>query len=1800
MKTTEMGKCRLIVKLAAALVAVATGCSALAAEKRPMAILFMLDGLRADAVESGQMPNLVKLQKGEWCAGYGCAWTLSGFVNAGVAPESAPNHASIATGVTYLKHLVKANGQTGSGDYANYPTWLKRVVEADSNRSALFAYSWAEDAQLGPTPDVEFVSGTDAANSSAVSARLAAADAPDATMFYINCPDAGGHASGYYPHGAGYAENVAAADSYIGACLDAIAGRATFAEEDWLVLVTSDHGGFTVDHAGAYGRHSLTVPVLVAGRGVSAGPVSGVVYNYDLTANALAHFGIDAAACSLDARAVAGVAAATRPLADGLSVYLPFNNFDNGVPGSAVTAIANDADKATIADNGFTGRGLKIVAGGAVKLQGSENLTYEDSGKSFAITVWVRQDQTKMTGDPLVWGNKNWNAGRNPGLALVAYGKPSGNPEGSNVFFNYVTTGTERHDIGQFLNEGTTLWNFYAVTRTDDGVVRVYQGRRDGRLYWLSDEAAQFTLSQTKYPFYLGSDGTGTYTRQYIGEMDEFALWTRGLSHEEIRKVYEAGRRGQELGDVLAVEALDTPTVSVAAYDGTTATLAFGGVRTSPYTLCVASGATDAGEDKYAWEHFDTVAEIAAGTSQHVFTLPDAFKSERRKFKFFLLKTADLPYTKELRDLASDGTSAVDTGICPRSGTSISLDVMATAKNGNYDWFFGAYWHDGSATSKVANFGVAFRNNVNPASIYYESANGTAGVGYNFLPYELNTYYHVDYTMSSIAVDGVSGLTGRTAADYREHGFTIELFRDRRNLSAYDQTVKGRIGDVTLRADGETLRELVPVADLAGKGAYFDRVTGRIHPEVAGTPLTLGAEREASRLGWVRTVSPTLDGDAARVAVACWTGRGETSAVSNPDNWACTNAIGARVDGLPTAETTVFVSGRVSFSVLPGETVAHAGKIVMKGFQLAGDCDLRGLGMDEISDDSVIDLNGHNLTFAHDAETSAAFTVTDSTAGAEPGRLHLVVSAGKTADIPTKLVFAGNLRIVKDGPGTILAKAAARGHQGGIEVAEGTLSLGATISAMSAPFGPAGAPVMVDAGAVFDPRGYSGLERYTVVLNGGTFSNSNANTTIGSLTLTADSRMDFPDTTASHDVFVKGGAIWNLGGKTLTIAFAGNDPDLYFQESGVVIRNGTILNTGDGYFNMYADVDMSDGVTLDIATRLRLHLTGAKVENLINRTPYDNVSSRSADGTEDYYLSLSGRFTPLSEYCYFMLLQDGATIDLRQRTGAWPLETTVTWGGKPYVTRTKFADGATVTVDLAGREDLATGVKVIDFGSTPFADLVTFKLDAETAKVYMLDRRADGVYLVADVATAIWSGAAGDGDVGNEGNWSCFDAAGKPIADVRPGSSTKVTVTGEVFMAANETKPLVCASIEFRNASLARDCDWRTFAMPLSGTLDLKGHDLVCTHLDWSFEVTDTGRTDGQKELHGALHLIVPTGTSELSALRLTGGLRLVKEGPGTLVMGAAGQSYTGGTQVAAGMIVCGDSPSSATLPFGSAGSSITVDAGTVLDPRGHSGLERYTVVLNGGTFSNSNGNTTIGNLTLTADSLMDFPDTTASHDVLVKGGAIWDLGGKVLTIAFAGTDPDLAFREAGVVIRNGTIVNVGDGFFYINADVDMSDGVTLDIATRLRLIHPDVKVENLINRALYENVTSRDATGKTSYYMSLSGRFTPLSPYCYFMLLQDGATIDLGARTDVWPLETTVTFGGKPYETRTTFADGATIWIDLGDRRYHEETQVVSWSTKPDNLNTLHFRCKDGRHRFAVRDSGVYACPSGFRMIVR
>jgi hypothetical protein len=530
----------------AALLASASLCvCGAAAGLRPKALVVMLDGMRADAVENACAPNLQMLREGRWRPGYKCAWSLTVNTILDAKTISGPNHIAIACGVTFAKHTVPANGKN-TCDHKKWPSWLVRLVEAKPEMKGLFMYSWKWDESISPDPRVEFVHSSDEANALAMPGRLAAADAPDAVMWYIDWPDHGGHGFGYYPYTTGYFNTVHLSDRAIGEALKAIASRPTFEQEDWMIIVTADHGGYHKSH-GLMNGPATTIPLLVIGRGVAQGRMAGTPHNFHVAPTVLTHFGVDWSGMGLDGKVVGGDVAEERPRAikDGLSVYLSFEGKEakNAVADGPIPQMPGT--NATLqAKGGFVGNCLRVAGStngvGGVCLKGSENLKFENGGE-FAVVFWMRLDKP-LDGDPAIVGNKNWDKGVNPGF-VMAFNKNVG------VLLNNGLPGGKRHDLMPYDVE-FGKWTFYAATRASDGVLRFYQGGQDGHLYWMSENVPEIALS-TGMPFHIGTDGTGAYKSKFSGDVDDFALWTRALSHDDVRRVYEAGRMGIPLGDLL-------------------------------------------------------------------------------------------------------------------------------------------------------------------------------------------------------------------------------------------------------------------------------------------------------------------------------------------------------------------------------------------------------------------------------------------------------------------------------------------------------------------------------------------------------------------------------------------------------------------------------------------------------------------------------------------------------------------------------------------------------------------------------------------------------------------------------------------------------------------------------------------------------------------------------------------------------------------------------------------------------------------------------------------------------------------------------------------------------------------------------------------------------------------------------------------------------------------------------------------------------------------------------------------------
>jgi arylsulfatase A-like enzyme len=125
-------------------------------------------------------------------------------------------------------------------------------------------------------------------------------------FFYIGQVDVAGHTHGFHPAVPEYIAAIERADQLAGRVLAAVKGRKTYDTEDWLVLVTSDHGGQGKGHGGGHATPEiLNSFLIVSGPAAQRGTFDQTVYLVDAPVTALAHLGVKTKdEWKLDGRAV--------------------------------------------------------------------------------------------------------------------------------------------------------------------------------------------------------------------------------------------------------------------------------------------------------------------------------------------------------------------------------------------------------------------------------------------------------------------------------------------------------------------------------------------------------------------------------------------------------------------------------------------------------------------------------------------------------------------------------------------------------------------------------------------------------------------------------------------------------------------------------------------------------------------------------------------------------------------------------------------------------------------------------------------------------------------------------------------------------------------------------------------------------------------------------------------------------------------------------------------------------------------------------------------------------------------------------------------------------------------------------------------------------------------------------------------------------------------------------------------------------------------------------------------------------
>ena len=225
------------------------------------AIVIGYDGCRADAltlVEDSYSGINKMLDSGASCNLVNCGGVNYPAVNT-QDTSTAPGWCSLLTGEWADKTGITGNGITKSMEYKTIMTTL---TEEEIIDSAMFVTSWdghfeTDDATYNLEKayceenglDVSFeYCGGDTASANTVIDNLEQDDCSDFIFAIYEGTDHAGHTFGFSTNNPIYEAGFRLNDVLAYRTLNAIESRDTYETEDWLIIITSDHGGYGTSH----------------------------------------------------------------------------------------------------------------------------------------------------------------------------------------------------------------------------------------------------------------------------------------------------------------------------------------------------------------------------------------------------------------------------------------------------------------------------------------------------------------------------------------------------------------------------------------------------------------------------------------------------------------------------------------------------------------------------------------------------------------------------------------------------------------------------------------------------------------------------------------------------------------------------------------------------------------------------------------------------------------------------------------------------------------------------------------------------------------------------------------------------------------------------------------------------------------------------------------------------------------------------------------------------------------------------------------------------------------------------------------------------------------------------------------------------------------------------------------------------------------------------------------------------------------------------------------------------------------
>lgn len=200
-----------------------------------------IDGCRSDALSVANTPNLDDLISN----GIFSPDALNDDITI-----SGPGWSAILCGVWSEKHLVVDNSFT-EDNYDDFPSFFQRAEEEIEEVHTVSICHWSpiNDFIVNAQADFKLNVSSDVEVANQASSYLSVND-PDLMFLHFDEADGVGHSFGFSPDVPTYISKIEEIDSLIGIVIESVENRETYNQEDWLYLLTTDHGGLGFSHGG--------------------------------------------------------------------------------------------------------------------------------------------------------------------------------------------------------------------------------------------------------------------------------------------------------------------------------------------------------------------------------------------------------------------------------------------------------------------------------------------------------------------------------------------------------------------------------------------------------------------------------------------------------------------------------------------------------------------------------------------------------------------------------------------------------------------------------------------------------------------------------------------------------------------------------------------------------------------------------------------------------------------------------------------------------------------------------------------------------------------------------------------------------------------------------------------------------------------------------------------------------------------------------------------------------------------------------------------------------------------------------------------------------------------------------------------------------------------------------------------------------------------------------------------------------------------------------------------------------------